>query len=259
MALVAARMLPFLAGAVLLCIWLFPRLLDRAARWPISQPVLTLAIVITLLLAWSAEAVGLVAAITGAFLTGLLFARTSHRAEIEAGISQLADSFLVPIFFASIGLQINLLQQSGNLFLFTLLICAVAIVAKLLGGGAGARLAGFSNRESLRIGAGMVARGELGLIVASVGLSSGIIGAELFAAAVLMVLATALATPPLLRLTFRERPVINWRRPPVDDRPMHGGRSVAAPPEDAQFVPKRSGGDRRTTTTTHDRPPRRRP
>jgi hypothetical protein len=137
----------------------------------------------------------------------------------------------------------------------------VAIVAKLLGGGAGARLAGFPNRESLRIGAGMVARGELGLIVASVGLAGGIIGAELFAAAMLVVLVTLLATPPLLRLTFRERPVINWRRLPDDHRPPTADRRLTddgrAAPDTAWRRPKR---DTQPLTddgrrTTDDQPP----
>jgi Kef-type K+ transport system membrane component KefB len=204
MLLIVIRMALFLAGAALLGVWLFPRLVDRVARWPISQPALTLAIVVTLLLAWSAEVVGEVAAITGAFLAGVLFARTRRRHEIEEGVSHMAYSFFVPIFFASIGLHTNARLLDGNLIWFTLLFCAVAIVSKLLGCGLGARLAGLGNRESLQVGMGMISRGEVGLIVASVGISNGIIGSELFAVTVVMVLATTLVTPPLLRLVMRE-------------------------------------------------------
>jgi Kef-type K+ transport system membrane component KefB len=201
---IVVRMALFLAGAVLLGVWLFPRLVNRVARWPISQPVLTLAIVILLLLAWSAEVVGAVAAITGAFLAGVLFARTRHRHEIEEGISRMAYALLVPIFFASIGLHTNARLLDGTLIWFTLLICAVAIASKLIGSGLGARLAGFGNREALQVGTGMISRGEVGLIVASVGISNAIIGEELFAVTVVMVLVTTLVTPPLLRLVFRE-------------------------------------------------------
>ncbi|MFL5807233.1 MAG: cation:proton antiporter [Roseiflexaceae bacterium] len=248
---IVARMALFLAGAVLLGIWLFPRLVGRVARWPISQPVLTLAIVMTLLLAWSAEVVGMVAAITGAFLAGMLFARTPYRHQIEGGMRQMAYSFFVPIFFTSIGLQTNARLLDGSLLWFTLLICAVAIVSKLLGCGVGARLAGFSNRESLQVGAGMISRGEVGLIVAAVGISSGIIGAELFAVTVVMVLVTTLVTPLLLRLAFRERPTIDWRRPPPDDRrPTTGDDRRLATTDDR----RPATGDRQTAADDWRRP-----
>jgi Kef-type K+ transport system membrane component KefB len=192
---IVARMALFLAGVVMLGIWLFPRLLGRVSRWPVSQPVLATALVITLLLAWSAEMVGEVAAITGAFLAGMLFGRTRYRHEITEGTSRMAYSFFVPIFFASIGLHTNARLLDGSLAWFTLLICAVAIVSKLIGCGLGARLAGMSARESVQVGTGMISRGEVGLIVASVGISSGIISQEIFAVTVVMVLVTTLATP----------------------------------------------------------------
>jgi Kef-type K+ transport system membrane component KefB len=216
---IVLRMALFLVGAVMLGIWLFPRLVTRVARWPISQPALTLAIVVTLLLSWGAEVVGEVAAITGAFLAGVLFARTHRRHEIEEGISYMAYAFFVPIFFASIGLHTNARLLDGSLIWLTLLICAVAIVSKLIGSGLGARLAGFGNRESLQVGVGMISRGEVGLIVASVGISNGIIGQELFAVTVVMVLVTTLVTPPLLRVVFREQPTTDDRRPTTNQRP----------------------------------------
>jgi Kef-type K+ transport system membrane component KefB len=110
----------------------------------------------------------------------------------------------VPIFFASIGLHTNARLIDGSLIWFTLLICVVAIVSKLIGSGLGARLAGMGNRESIQVGTGMISRGEVGLIVASGGIAEGLIAAELFAVTVVMVLATTLATPLLLRLVFRE-------------------------------------------------------
>ncbi|HEX5691027.1 MAG TPA: cation:proton antiporter [Roseiflexaceae bacterium] len=202
--LIIARMALFLVGAVLLGLWLFPRLINRVSRWPVSQPVLTTAIVMALLLSWSAEVIGAVAAITGAFLAGMMFARTTFQHQIEEGASRMAYSFFVPIFFASIGLHTNARLLDGNLIWFTLLICVVAIVSKLIGSGLGARLAGMNNRESIQVGTGMISRGEVGLIVASVGIAEGLIAEELFAVTVVMVLVTTLATPLLLRLVFRE-------------------------------------------------------
>jgi len=84
---------------------------------------------------------------------------------------------------------------------FTILVI-VAVVSKVLGSGIGARLGGFTSRESLRVGVGMISRGEVGLIVASVGVSAGLIKTELFSIVTLIVLVTTLITPPLLRQAF---------------------------------------------------------
>jgi Kef-type K+ transport system membrane component KefB len=199
---ILARMALFLVGAVLLGSRLIPLLVDRIARWPISQPLLTAAITLTLLLAWSAEVIGQVAAITGAFLSGVLFARTHYRHRIEEGMQGITYAFLVPIFFVSIGLQTNALLLDGALIWFTIAICVVAIVSKVLGSGLGARIGGLNNREALQTGVGMISRGEVGLIVAAVGISNGLIGEPVFAVTVVMVLVTTLVTPPLLRLVF---------------------------------------------------------
>jgi Kef-type K+ transport system membrane component KefB len=216
-AVIMARMALFMAGAVLLGARIIPPLTERIARWPISQPVLTATIVLTMLLAWSAEVIGAVAAITGAFLAGLLFARTRYKHAIEDGMAHIAYGFFVPIFFASIGLQTNARLLSGNLLWFAVAICAIAIVSKMLGSGIGARIGGLPNREALQVGAGMISRGEVGLIVASVGISNAIIGEEVFAVTVVMVLVTTLVTPPLLRLVFREprRVEVEAAEPPV--------------------------------------------
>lgn len=83
----------------------------------------------------------------------------------------------------------------------------MAIVTKALGCGLFARLAGFTTAESIRVGAGMISRGEVGLIVAGYGFAHQIIGRDVFSAAVIMVLVTTMVTPPLLRLTFPRRPL----------------------------------------------------
>ncbi|HMO57286.1 MAG TPA: cation:proton antiporter [Roseiflexaceae bacterium] len=196
----------FIAVALFVGLRFIPWLTSRVARWPISQPVLTTAIVSTLLLAWSAEYIGTVAAITGAFLSGILFGRTTQHEEVSRGVQGIAYGFLVPIFFVSIGLRTNAGLLASGVLLFTVLICIAAVISKVVGCGIGARAGGLSNRESLQLGIGMMSRGEVGLIVATVGISAGVIGEEIFAVTVVMVLVTTLLTPILLRLAFRERP-----------------------------------------------------
>ncbi len=201
---VTVKMVGFLGLAAWLGALLIPRLVSWVERLPISEGVLALAIVVTLLFAWASEAMGGVAAITGAFLAGLLFARTPLRQHLEGGMHSLAYSWLVPIFFVSIGLEVNARAMGLGGLPFALLIIVVAVVSKVFGSGIGARLGGFPKGDALRLGVGMVSRGEVGLIVASVALDAGLIGEQVFASIVLMVVATTLLSPIMLRALYPE-------------------------------------------------------
>lgn len=196
------RMLVFLSLATLLGALLIPRLASLVSRLPISEGVMALVIVGTLFYAWSAETLGGVAAITGAFLAGALFARTPFLQHIETGMHTLSYAWLVPVFFVSVGLEANIrLLNLGDLpFAGFLLI--VAVLSKVLGCSLGALLGGLSRRQALQVGVGMTSRGEVGLIVASVGMSAGLIDEGVFASVVLMVLATTMLTPIILRALY---------------------------------------------------------
>jgi len=199
---VVARMGLFLVLAVWLGARFIPRLAAVVDRLPISEGVLALVIVVTLLFSWGAEFLGGIAAITGAFLAGLLFGRTPLRLQIETGVHTLAYSWLVPIFFVSIGLDANARVLGPEGWPFALAIVGVAFVSKVLGSGLGARLGGFSSKEALRLGIGMTSRGEVGLIVAAIAQEAGLIDESVFASVVLMVLATTLLTPIMLRAVY---------------------------------------------------------
>jgi Kef-type K+ transport system membrane component KefB len=172
------------------------------AREPISQGLMSFVIVVALIYAWAAEVVGGIAAITGAFLVGLAFARSPLKQEIEHSFSALTYGFFVPLFFVSIGLEANARAVTGSSLLFGLALILVAVVSKILGGGLGAWWGGLTRSESLRLGIGMVSRGEVGLIVASVGLTEGLIDDMVFAEIVLVVLVTTVITPLLLRWAY---------------------------------------------------------
>lgn len=200
------RIIGYLVLASLLGFWLLPHLIARIDRLPISQGVIAFVLVICLLFAWAAEAFGGMAAITGAFLVGLFLARTPFREHLEARISALAYGFFVPIFFVNIGLEVNMRAISGNAWWFALLLTVVAVISKILGSGLGAQLGNFSRRESLQLGIGMVSRGEVGLIVASFGLTEGLITQADFSIVVFMVIVATLITPPMLRAAFAAPP-----------------------------------------------------
>jgi Kef-type K+ transport system membrane component KefB len=114
----------------------------------------------------------------------------------------LAYALFVPVFFVSIGLQANARALGLDSLAFVVAICVIAILSKVLGCGLGARLAGFSNGEAFRLGIGMISRGEVGLIVASVGVANGLIDDTVLAAIVVVVLVTTLVTPPMLREAY---------------------------------------------------------
>jgi Kef-type K+ transport system membrane component KefB len=218
--LVGVRVAVFFAAGVFAGRWFTP-LLRWATRLEVSQALLAAVLIVAFVYAWAAEYLGSVAAITGAYLAGVLVAQTPFKGQVDRGIHPLTYSMFVPIFFISIGLQANG-RELGARAMFTVVLVVVAIAAKALGCGLFARLFGFSTGESIRVGVGMISRGEVGLIAAGYGLANGIIGRDVFSASVIMVLATTMVTPPLLRLTFP--------RPP---RPVEVAveETVAGPPD----------------------------
>jgi len=202
--LILGKMILFLAASVAFGLYVLPKLVRITRRLPISQGVLSLAMVILLFYGVAAEVVGGMAAITGSFLAGLMFARCDEKERLEQGVSALAYGLFVPIFFVSIGLAVNVRDLEGEALLLTAVIIIVAIASKFFGSGLGARWAGFTWRESWQMGAGMVSRGEVGLIVANVGIGAGLVSGSEFSAIVGMVLATTIVTPPMLRALFAE-------------------------------------------------------
>ncbi len=201
---IVIRMIAFLALSAAFGLWALPWLMRRVADLPISQGVLTLALVVMLAYGLAAELLGGMAAITGSFLAGLMMARSKEKENVEHGIHALAYGLFVPIFFINIGLSVNIRELQIGMLLFTIVVTVVAIAGKWLGAGAGARLGGLSSHESIQLGAGMISRGEVGLIVASVGIQQGLVITEEFSAIVVMVLISTLVTPPILRALFAQ-------------------------------------------------------
>lgn len=199
---VILRMVLFLAGAAGLGFWLLPKLTRKITSLTISQGLTAFTVVIILLFAWMAEVLGGMAAITGAFLAGLVLARSPLRDRIESSIGVIAYGFFVPVFFVDIGLSTDARNLFGANFGFFLVITLVAVIGKVLGAGLGGLWGGLNRREALQLGIGMISRGEVGLIVASVGISEGLISSEAFSAIVGVVIVTTLVTPPLLRASF---------------------------------------------------------
>jgi len=200
--LIFGKMIFFLGAAVAFGIYLLPKIVRFNEKLPISQRTLALGLVTLLFYGIAAELIGGMAAITGTFLAGLMFARTATKEKLMQGISALAYGLFVPIFFVSIGLAVNIREMSTSAIWLTIAVIVVAVISKFLGSGLGARWAGFEWREAWQMGAGMISRGEVGLIVANVGIGAGLVSGDEFSAIVGMVLATTIITPPFLRALF---------------------------------------------------------
>ncbi len=202
LAWLALRMALFLALASGFGLWALPALARRVSALSISQGALTFALVTLLVYGMAAELIGNMAALIGAFLAGLMFARTPEKELIEPGIHSLAYGLFVPIFFINIGLSVDLRGVQPAVLGLIGAVTLMAIAGKLFGAAGGGRLGGLPGGESLQLGAGMVARGEVTLIVAAAGDRAGLLSPAAFSAIVAVVLLSTLLTPLMLRFAF---------------------------------------------------------
>jgi Kef-type K+ transport system membrane component KefB len=202
---IVLKMLLFLGIASLIGMFIFPRLSNLISGLPISQGLIAFTFVTILFYGWAAESFGQIAAITGAFLAGIWLGRTPAKDHIHTGISTIAYGIFVPVFFVNIGLSANARELTGGSVVLLLVILLISIIGKILGSGYGALWGGLTKREALQLGVGMMSRGEVGLIVAAVGIELGLIDQTIFSVVVVVVILTTLITPPALRILFRQK------------------------------------------------------
>ncbi len=183
---------------------LVPRARKRIGRIWGPQPhrhlSLPLAIIVCLGLSFAASFVGL-AAIIGAFLAGMAFAEFRDKWPVEAEFHPL-NELLVPFFFLFVGISVNL-ASFADVLVVAVLVTILAVATKFIGCGLGARSLG--GKSATIIGIGMIPRGEVGIIVASIGLSLAVISDSLFSVVVFMSMATTILAPPLLTWAFRTK------------------------------------------------------
>ena len=157
-----------------------------------------IAFVFCLLMSFVAEEVFGVADITGAFVAGLIISNVRRSTYLQSKFDTMSYLLLSPVFFASIGLKVDLPGMSPAIIGFAVALCIVAIVTKVIGCGLGAKLCGYKNYQVKRIGIGMISRGEVALIVASKGAALGLMGSALLGPVILVVVVTTIVTPVLL-------------------------------------------------------------
>lgn len=164
----------------------------------------TVIVGVALVLGSITQALG-VEAVLGAFIGGILIGRSRYTSqEAQDDIEVFTAAFVAPVFFATAGVRVDLgALADGSTALWTIAIIAAASVSKIFGSWLGARMAGLVNREGLALGAGLNARGSMGIVVAAVGLSLGVLNDTSYTVIVLMSIATTLMASPMLGLTTR--------------------------------------------------------
>ncbi len=189
-------------GFGLFMLTLGKKLIDRALPWiqtKLSWPGGVLAILLgsCFLCAAFTESIG-IHAILGAFIAGIAFGDSVHLNEkAREIIHQFVTNIFAPLFFVSIGLSVNFIENFN--WLIVVIILVLAYVGKVAGAGIGAYLGGFTKKESLAIGFGMNARGAMEIILGNLALNAGLINETVFVALVIMALITSLSSAPLMR------------------------------------------------------------
>ena len=143
--------------------------------------------------------------ITGAFIAGMIISNTERTHFINTKFETLSYILLSPIFFASIGIKLDVQSMDVKTLVFTVILVVAAILSKIIGGGLGVKMFKYTNREALHVGSGMVSRGEVALIVANKGLAVGLMAPQFLVPIVIMVIATTIAAPILLKIVFKNK------------------------------------------------------
>jgi len=201
LAVLAATAVAFVVVAILVGLYFFSRLVVRieiaGKKVGLKYGGFLIALAITFLYAFVAESIRL-SAIVGAFIAGSMFAATPLRDDFTQGAGYLGAVF-TPIFFISLGLQVNLPTVSVALLGFAGVLTLLAIVTKVVGCAIPARLARMTRNEAVAVGWGMTPRGEVGLIVALAAFSAAVIADSLFSVIVLVMVAVSIIPAPFFK------------------------------------------------------------
>lgn len=159
-------------------------------------------LVFCLIMSFIAERYFGIADITGAYIAGIIISTTCESEYVSSKIDTISYLLLSPIFFANIGIKTTISVMDTPMLIFTIILFLVAIITKVVGCGLGARLCKYTSEESIRIGVGMISRGEVALIVANVGVSMNLMPDKYFGPVIIVVIVTTLITPILLKIVY---------------------------------------------------------
>ncbi|WP_404411256.1 cation:proton antiporter [Lactiplantibacillus xiangfangensis] len=177
--------------------WLVPHLMSVGNALLVPTSVTLMSLVICFGLSYLADMIGL-SAVIGAFFAGIAVGQTDYHEIIDEHIQPIGNAVFIPVFFVSIGLNMSFKGFLSD-FWFIVVITIAAILTKLIGAGIGARMVGFSWLSGYEIGAGMVSRGEMALIIAQIGYQGKLLSENRYSAVITAIILTTLIAPILLR------------------------------------------------------------
>ncbi len=171
-------------------------------RYPHTRRIPVLSVGLCFALAYIAEAVFGIADITGAYVAGIILCSIKDHDYIEEKADIASYMIFGPIFFTGIGLKTDFSTLDLSIILFSIGFVAVALITKIVGCGIMAKICKFNNNDSLKIGIGMMTRGEVALIVSQKGLSVGLLDPIYFTAVILLIIISSISTPIILKLLY---------------------------------------------------------
>jgi len=171
-------------------------------RYPHTRRIPILGLAICFIFAYAAEVYFGIADITGAYVAGIILCSLKDSEFIAEEMDTNSYMLFGPVFFASIGLKTSIDNVTGEIMLFAIAFVLVALVCKIIGCGIMAKICGFKANDSLKIGVGMMTRGEVALIVSQKGLSVGMLSPVYFTAVILLIIVSSIATPITLKLLY---------------------------------------------------------
>jgi len=175
-------------------------------RYPHTRRIPIAGLALCFIMAYVAEKYFGIADITGAFVAGIILCSIRDSKYIAEKMDINSYMLFGPVFFASIGLKTNIDSFDTSILLFSVAFVIVALITKIIGCGFISRICGFSNNEALKIGVGMMTRGEVALIVAQKGLSVGLMTDVYFTAVIMLIIISSIVTPIILKLLYKKTP-----------------------------------------------------
>ena len=178
------------------------------ARNPHTQRITIVSLAFCFAMAYLAEQHFGIADITGAYIAGIVLCSMSDAPYVERRVDISNYVIFAPVFFASIGMKTDISGLTPEILLFSVCFVLVALATKIIGCGLAAKLCRFEWGDALKVGVGMMTRGEVALIVAKKGLEVGVVDSVYFTAVILLIVVSSIATPLVLKMLFAKMPPV---------------------------------------------------
>ncbi|WP_029233795.1 cation:proton antiporter [Butyrivibrio sp. VCB2006] len=202
LAAVCLKTVAFFALSVVVGIIIFKIMSKAEAKWPHTRRIPIMGLALAFAMSYVADKYFGVADITGAYVAGIILSSLDNSEYIDRKMDINSYMLFGPVFFASVGLQTNLRSVDMTILAFSAAFVVVGLLGKVVGCGIVAKLLKYNTSDSLKIGVGMMTRGEVALIVAQRGLKADIVDSRYFTAVILLIILSSILTPIILKAIY---------------------------------------------------------